>query len=483
MDATPAPDATPPDAAVAWSVETFCTARAARWCTGLATCGCRFDIRPYDAAGCEAAQAADCAAQFAQISAAIDAGQLGFSAGDVTACLEGVAAVASACSYPTGYDADLDACQRVIVATAALGETCAIEGGGPCADGAGLCIPGENGGNGVCTALPTAAQPCPQGACAIGLVCKQGESAVCAPPGAAAATCQDDRECGAGLGCLPDGHCGAPGAIGATCFDRKDCAPGLACPAGTCAAGTPIGEECRGPDACGATRGCGRAPETRTCGAPAAAGEACMDGTCAAGLGCAQATMTCQPLPTVGQPCLDGAGCAAGLTCGFADSTCIALPGAGQACAEGVRRCAAGLGCRDTDQTCQPASVATSGQPCLADGVDYLCATGLGCDFAPGGSVCIPIGGAGDACTNDRVCGPGTYCEFSVLQCTAKVANGGACEDGNECLAGAECAPQPSGFTCTALPAAGEPCFEGCAGGLACKGAGGECTAELCTLP
>jgi hypothetical protein len=35
---------------------------------------------------------------------------------------------------------------------------------------------------------------------------------------------------------------------------------------------------------------------------------------------------------------------------------------------------------------------------------DYLCADGLGGDFAAEGSICIERGGAGAACTNDRVC-------------------------------------------------------------------------------
>jgi hypothetical protein len=346
-----------------------------------------------------------------------------------------------------------------------------------------MCVPPEGGGPGLCTAVPAAGEPCPLGACAPGLVCKLGDPATCAAPAAADALCQDDRECAAGLTCLPDGTCGAPGGLDAPCFDRTDCADGLSCPAGACTAGTPLGEPCSGPDACGATRGCARAPENRTCGAPGAVDDPCTDGTCGAGLGCAQATMTCQPLPGEDQPCLDGFGCADGLTCALASTTCVALPGAGEACADGFVRCAPGLGCRDSDQTCQPASTATEGQPCLPNGEDYLCADGLGCDFAPEGSICIAVGDAGDPCTNDRVCVDGTYCEFSLLECADTLAPGASCEDGNECSAGAECAPQPSGFECTALPGSGEPCFEGCADGLTCQGAGGACTAELCTLP
>jgi hypothetical protein len=392
-----------------------------------------------------------------------------------------VETMAAACDlHTTGLGAPLpDACNTIILATATVGTPCQLAGGGLAfcgSRGEGLCVPGET--TTTCTALPGEGVACLGGACGEGLVC-HGDT--CAPPGVVGAPCSSTHGCQAGLVCDPGQHCALPLASGVTCTGSDQCQPGLACDDGTCRVLAVLGDGCRDPQTCGAERSCGRAPETRTCGDRDGPGHACSDGTCAPGLTCHGEPLSCVPLPGDGQPCLDGFYCAEGFTCADGVGTCTALPGLGQPCVMGPSFCAPGLGCRQSDNTCQ--EPAGQGEDCLINPPDYLCAEGLGCDFGTTGSTCVPVGGPGSPCTNDSTCVATAYCEFSNMTCTTRLADGGACNDGNECLPGHECRVQPGGPRCAPLPGRGEPCAWDCADGLACQGPGGTCVPEFCVMP
>lgn len=470
-----------PDATGSTTTASFCAAISERICAGLSACGCRFDVRPYDAASCVAERTATCAASLDQrIGPDVAAGRARFHEPAVAACLDAVTRMASACALAHDSPDPLpEECFAYVVDRAGLGATCQLTGGGLAFCGAaadGVCVPGESAS--TCTALPGAQAPCLAGFCAAGLVCNAD---VCAPPATNGGACSDNHACADGLICDPSGRCGAPLAAAAACTDTAQCQPGLACDAGACTRLAAVGDGCASPAACGATRSCGRAPETRTCTDPDGASAPCMDATCASGLDCADASMTCVALPGDGQPCLDGFACAEGLTCVDGLGTCAPLPRIGETCAVGNRFCADGLGCRPSDNTCQPGPGAN--QDCYLNPPDYVCGAGLGCDFGATGSTCIAIGGAGSACTNDRTCAPETFCDVSANRCTARLPVGAACSAGNECQVGHECQVLPGGPTCQPIPVRDQPCFSDCADDLVCKGPGGTCVPELCVIP
>ncbi len=366
------------------------------------------------------------------------------SMGPIDGCLASIT-----CAQPASNQLP-HACDMIILATAAIGAPCALTSGGLayCADGLGVCPPGDSGA--ICTALPGDGAECAYGLCAPGLACTS--AGTCGAPGAIGTTCLAAGDCAPTLVCPPSGQCAAPLGEGATCTDYHQCGDGLTCVAGTCATAPTIGGACASQDQCGADLGCGRTPEARTCDDPDPQGGACTDGSCALGLGCSATTMTCAALPGAGDPCLDGFACAAGLTCADGLGTCVTLPGDGGTCAVGNRFCADGLGCDPSDNTCRPGPGLD--QPYLLKPPDYVCGAGLACDFSANGSTCVPIGSAGAACNSNRTCGTGTYCDFSTLRCTPRKADGERCSDGNECATGSKCAPTAGGFRCAPIPGA-----------------------------
>ncbi len=472
-------------APVPTTATSFCTDLSERLCAGLSSCGCRFDLRPYDAAGCVAARSAECLGGFgARVEPDVAAGRARFHEPGVSACLDAVEVMASACVLShDSSDALPEECFKVVVSTAAVGATCQLSSGGLAfcgADANGVCVPGE--ASALCTALPGAQAACFNGLCATGLVCN---AELCAAPAASGSACSDGHACQDGLVCDPMGQCAAPLAARATCTDSAQCQPGLACDGGACTSLAELGDGCSASPSlvCGVGRDCGRAPETRTCTDPDAEGALCMDSTCAGELTCAIASMTCVALPGDTETCLDGFACADGLTCVDLTGTCAPLPGMGETCAAGNRFCADGLGCRTSDNTCQPGPGA--GQACYLNPPDSVCGAGLGCDFAANGSVCIPIGGAGAACNTDRTCASGTYCDGATMQCANKLSAGAACSADNECQAGHECPFRPGvpGLTCQPIPTRDQACSDDCADDLACKGPGGMCVPELCVVP
>jgi hypothetical protein len=489
-DATPSTDAALADAAPpdgppgeATTVESFCHEVATRLCAGLESCGCRFDVRPYDATTCVEARTTACVSGAAPIAADIAAGRASFVEHTVTSCYADTAALAAACTTYPGFGGPLPAsCGSAIVSTAALGAPCQLSTGGLafCAGGTGVCAD-------VCTALPAPGEPClgdSPGFCGPGLVCDGGN---CTAPRASGATCTSASACADGLVCDTRGShiCVAPLAAGSACAENGQCATGLACDpgSGTCTALAGEGDACGDVDgACGAGRACEQAPETRTCGTPDAAGAMCMsDDTCATGLDCDSGTHECTAPPGEGAACPDHH-CAAGLTCDDGTTTCVALPGVGEACANGDRFCAEGLGCRDSDRTCQAS--AAEGEACLTNPPDYLCGPGLGCSFTDHGSICVAQGGVGTPCTDSaRECTADTYCDGATQTCAARLDDGAACRQGNECLAGHDCRRIHGEYRCAPMPAAGEPCEFDCSEGSVCKGLGGECAPALCAIP
>jgi hypothetical protein len=479
-------DAAPPDGppGTPTTVDAFCHEVATRLCAGLGSCGCRFDVRPYDATTCVEARTAACVTGAAPIAADIAAGRAGFVEPRVAACYADTDALAAACTINTGFGGPLPAsCSFAIVSTAALGAPCQLSTGGLafCAGGTGVCAD-------VCTALPAPGEPClgdSPGFCGPELVCDGGN---CTAPRAAGAACAAVDACADGLVCdtLGSHSCVAPLAATAACESTRQCATGLACSVGACTALAGEGDGCGDVvGACGAGRGCEQAPETRTCGTPDAAGEMCMsDDTCVTGLDCDSNTHVCTAPPGENQPCPDRH-CAAGLTCSDGKGTCIALPGLGEPCANGDRFCADGLGCDFSDNTCEPGPGV--GEPCLLNPPDQVCAPGLACSFIQGvGSICVERGGVGTPCTESREeCTADTYCEGSTQTCAARLADGAACHAGAgvECLAGHDCRRVHGEYRCAPVPAAGEPCESACAAGSVCKGLGGECAPALCTIP
>ncbi|MEZ4294654.1 MAG: Dickkopf N-terminal cysteine-rich domain-containing protein [Polyangiaceae bacterium] len=138
--------------------------------------------------------------------------------------------------------------------------------------------------------------------------------------------------------------------------------------------------------------------------------------------------------------------------------------------------CAPDLGC--VDGVC--AALPGDGEPCT---LDSRCAGDLACDFTPRGSVCGPRKPAFAPCQNDQICEEGLYCEFSLGQCTAILAAGSPCNDGNECGPTGSCLPGPSGaFECAPKPSAGQRCLFECTEGLHCAPLASEsfCAPEIC---
>ncbi len=155
----------------------------------------------------------------------------------------------------------------------------------------------------VCATPPGDGQPCLKGAtpdCAAGLNC-DAATMTCKPAGGAGSPCPTGN-CGSGTVCNWSGVdpvCQSPGPAGTTCYGMDSlCLPGLYCDGYTnqCAAQSPVGGKCGGPNMC-------------------APGNYCKYANLQATQG------TCAPLPdTVGAPC--DVLCAGGLRCGPQDGHC-----------------------------------------------------------------------------------------------------------------------------------------------------------------
>lgn len=185
-----------------------------------------------------------------------------------------------------------------------------------------------------------------------------------------------DDTCGFDLECS-SGSCLLPG-----------CPPGECCP-GTCNPGSrgAIGAACQSDLQCVAESFCG---VDRVCVPLVELGGSCRsDGQCAYGLGCVGKTDlqdgTCQPLPAIGQPCVDGHCAEINAACG-ASGTCVALGLAGATCTI-AEDCSPFLEC-GASGTC--ADLPQLGMPCTE-----LCAGEAWCDTG----ICSPPQADAAACT------------------------------------------------------------------------------------
>jgi hypothetical protein len=407
--------------------------------------------------------------QLGPLAQAIDAGLLVIDGGAVDACLGTVETLATSCTIIDTTTLP-SVCAALFVATVAIGGTCG-GGGVRCADGVGICIPGDGGV--TCTVLPGSGADCTQGQCAAGLTCSPDNR--CRDPLLLGDACGDGGGCPTGAACL-QGECrtrltaGQPG-----CARTTDCLDGLVCSDdGVCAVGPARGDACGGA-VCGSGDACVRSYAERRCGARVPDGAPCtFDADCENGF-CAASTALCAALPDDGDLCPDTR-CTAGFACDVDNGgVCVPAPAAGEACLTGPAACAPGLGC-NVDNVCAPGPGV--GGACLIP--NNLCADGLACDFTPDGSICAVRRGVGAPCQND-VCKAGLFCSFADGTCQPVRAVGDACRDGGGCADGDECGDLLGGFRCHPIPdAADAPCFTACGNDLACFGDGGVCAPALC---
>jgi hypothetical protein len=197
----------------------------------------------------------------------------------------------------------------------------AVDPGAPCLD-EGDCALGQWCDQGRCVDGADLGAPCADALfCRAGLGCSFPEF-VCVPLPARGDACVMTRTgptfCPAPLGCVA-GLCGDMPVEGEPCTVDNRCAGGAVCAferdGSFCRAPREAGSRCQNDAACGAERYCDLA--AGRCAVRLGAGTTCRFGNeCAPGLGCLPAAgggLTCRPLPSLHQPCLDA--CAAGLRC------------------------------------------------------------------------------------------------------------------------------------------------------------------------
>lgn len=343
-----------------------------------------------------------------------------------------------------------------------------------CDDGLGCsvdrCVPVSpigtpcpDGGDGVCTeplqcgsrlggpaGCFTAAVACADG-CPAGSVCRDGECVVdgrCDRSGATPQPCGEGHYCvalgGGAVSCIAsgarDGMCRLDQSV--PCDDGLICAlercvpllgDGAACPripgrSGVCGPGL----------ACSPPGGC--VPGSPSCAWPEGSN---LDGTCRASAPAGTLHGDCRRSPD------GGARCEGALSCEPSTLRCAAVVSPGERCEALTRLCPAGTVCAfGSAPRCQASG--GRGQPCRRAVTD-LCDAGLVC----GPTGCQPVARDGEAC---------------------ELADGGRCENGTQCLAGAEGTPR-----CTRVGIVGRPCAgssrDQCAQGAACVR--GECVAAL----
>jgi hypothetical protein len=171
--------------------------------------------------------------------------------------------------------------------------------------------------------------------------------------------------------------------------DGAPCANGIQCQAGHC--------DRSGEEACGVC-------ETRP-----GEGAPCPEGECEYGLICLSGSCTEIAVGAEGEGCnfSQGSTCQSHLAC--VDATCVVRQAEGGPC-ESALECQLDLVCDPAAGTCQPGPPpAAIGQAC-------------GTDEATGAYV---------------ICAHDGYCDAGV--CQAKVADGGSCTSGSQCLLAADC--------------------------------------------
>jgi hypothetical protein len=186
--------------------------------------------------------------------------------------------------------------------------------------------------------------------------------------------------------------------------------------------------------ACGTSRPPGRR------GDPCDRTSECVDGYCAA-------DMTCQPLGTIGQSCMNDSECGYDLACLQATPSlpgqCGAAPHLGQLCP--YQRCAdIGTIC---DGSTHCAAVGLPHQVCVAH---RDCSIFLECDQTT--HVCADLPTLGMSC--DVSCAGESWCNFGgqpIGTCVVPNPNGVPCENSAEC-ASQNCMPGPVFASCQDFP-------------------------------
>ncbi len=256
-------------------------------------------------------------------------------------------------------------------------------------------------------------------------------------------SCDDGNTCTVDS-CDPATGCKQKNAVGLVCADGNVCTTGDICSDGKCTAGKPLGCDdgnlCTD-DKCDAKKGCTQTPNAKACDdnnactvSDKCGSGACQPGqpkTCNDGKLCTQDSCDptaaggkggCVSKPDNGIGCNDGDLCTVGDTC--SNGACKA--GIKQLCNDGntctVDKCDAKKGCVGDPRTgaCSDSDVCTKGDTCK---------------LISGKAKCIPgkpiVCSDGNGCTADS-CHPVKGCVYTVLK--------GACDDGNVCTLGDNCA-------------------------------------------
>ncbi|MCC6622032.1 MAG: hypothetical protein IT385_12290 [Deltaproteobacteria bacterium] len=313
--------------------------------------------------------------------------------------------------------------------------------------------------------FPRAGEPCPSGLCGRGLRCATDQ--ICRVPHPAGDRCFSDGDCLSPLVCRSD--CTKDPTCASVCTERP---------------ASPTGETCQ-PEmglSCGESASC-HMSSRRACTSQAG-GTCTSDLECPSGQVCGlKGTMTCTPLPGLGEFCGDRFQCREGFACDPASFNCAEAPGRGERCMGlefGLASCRPGLACRDG--LC--GAPGELGEACRFGADD--CADGLGCEFdAVGIPVCQPFRELDERCQSDIICGPDAFCDFTTLTCRAKVGEGVRCSDGSRCLGDMQCVEsEPGELRCQEVAAEGDACAFACPAGLSCQpvARASRCVSLMCTM-
>ncbi len=168
--------------------------------------------------------------------------------------------------------------------------------------------------------------------------------------------------------------------------------------------------------------------------------------------------------------------CTGGMMC--CAGTCAAAPtkiAIGGDCSASGSRCVDDAFCKQNGSAATCTAKVANGQPCTGFS-DCVAGSICNLDFTTGMGTCGSLPARGETCMADGFgCNSSEdYCDSTTMKCTAKVAPGGACPAGNECVDYAKC----NAMVCAAKAGAGGTCMvtSDCLGDL-------ECQSGTCGLP